>query len=270
MAYIYDKDGNIIDVGGGGTASAIDYDKCVKGIAHRGYSTVAPENTLPAYKLAKQMGFNYVEADIVYTSDNVPVLSHDTTIDRCSDGSGTISNMTFEQLQQYDFGSWKSSAYAGTKIPSASQFLYLCKALGLHPYFDLRNATQAQYQILVDAVEANGMTGKVTYVSGSSNLAIIKTLSPSARLGIIHNSAVTSSLITTAQGLQTESNEVFIDCDSYYANAEACTLCQGGDIPLEIWTINNTSTILNMNPYITGVTSDGIIAGKVLYEANIN
>lgn len=270
MANIYDYEGNIIDISGGGTASAIDYDKFVKGIAHRGYSTVAPENTLPAYKLAKQMGFNYVEADIVYTSDNVPVLSHDTTIDRCSDGSGTISNMTFEQLQQYDFGSWKSSTYAGTKIPSASQFLYLCKTLGLHPYFDLRNATQAQYQILVDAVEANGMKGHVTYVSGSSNLSIIKTLDPSARIGIIHNSAITSSLITTAQGLQNESNEVFIDCDSYYVNAESCTLCQGGGIPLEMWTINTASAILNMNPYITGVTSDGIIAGKILYDANIS
>lgn len=269
MANIYDVNGNAIDVGGGETAQGIDYDKCVKGIAHRGYSIAAPENTLPAYRLAKQMGFNYVEADIVYTSDNVPVLSHDTTIDRCSDGSGTISTMTFEQLQQYDFGSWKSSKYAGTKIPSASQFLYLCKALGLHPYFDLRNASQAQYQILVNAVKANGMAGKVTYVSGAGNLAIIKNLSPLARLGIIHNSAVTSSLITTAQGLQTEKNEVFIDCDAYYVNSDACSLCQDGGIPLEIWTVNNVSGILNMNPYITGVTSDSIIAGKILYNANI-
>ena len=269
MANIYDVNGNIIDITSG-AASAIDYDKFVKGIAHRGYSTVAPENTLPAYKLAKQMGFNYVEADICYTSDNVPVLSHDTTIDRCSNGTGLISSMTFEQLQQYDFGSWKSSAYAGTKIPSASQFLALCKDLGLHPYFDLRNATQAQYQILLDAVDACGMKGNVTYVSGSSNLATIKGLDTSARLGIIHSSAITSSTITTAQGLKNDTNEVFIDCDSYYVNAEACALCNAGGIPLEVWTLNTTSAITGMNAYITGVTSDSLIAGKILYEANIS
>lgn len=270
MAYIYDLNGNILDVsGGGGTASSIDYDKFVKGIAHRGYSTVAPENTLPAYKLAKQHGFNYVECDIVYTLDNIPVLSHDDTIDRCSNGSGSISQMTFEQLQQYDFGSWKSAVYAGTKIPSAKQFISLCKNLGLHPYFDLRNSTQARYQILVNLVKAHGMTGRVTYVSGVSNLEIIKTIDPTARLGIIHNSAITSSTITSAQGLKTDDNEVFIDCDRYYVNAEACELCETSNIPLEIWTVN-ASQILSMNPYITGCTSDAQIAGKVLYDANIN
>lgn len=270
MAYIYDANGNVIDIAGsGGTASAIDYDKFVKGIAHRGYSTVAPENTLPAYKLAKQNGFNYVECDIVYTSDDVPVLSHDTTIDRCSNGSGTISNMTFEQLQQYDFGSWKSPVYAGTKIPSAEQFIALCKNLGLHPYFDLRNNTQARFQILVDLVKAYGMEGHVTYVSGVSNLNIIKTIDPNARIGIIYNSTITSDTITTAQSLRTGTNEVFIDCDRSYVNDAACELCMNAGIPLEIWTVN-AAQILAMNPYITGCTSDGQIAGKVLYEANIN
>lgn len=269
MAYIYDVNGSIIDVSGGGTASALDYDKFVKGIAHRGYSTVAPENTLPAYQLAKEMGFNYVEADIVYTSDNVPVLSHDTTIDRCSDGTGSISSMTFEQLQQYDFGSWKSATYAGTKIPSAPQFLALCKNIGLHPYFDLRNATQAQYEILLDSVDACGMKGHVTYVSGSGNLAIIKTIDADARIGIIHNAAITATTISTAQGLLTGTNEVFIDCDNYYVNDSACALCQDGGIPLEIWTVNTASSIQNMNSYITGVTSDSLIAGKILYDANI-
>jgi len=270
MAYIYDSNGNIIDISGGGTASALDYDTFVKGIAHRGYSTIAPENTLPAYKLAKTNGFNYVEADIVYTSDNVPVLSHDTTIDRCSDGTGSISSMTFEQLQQYDFGSWKSSAYTGTKIPSALQFLTLCRALGLHPYFDLRNASQAQYEILIDNVLSTGMKGHVTYVSGSSNLSIIKSLDANARIGIIHNSAITSTTIETAQGLLTGTNEVFIDCDSYYVNSTAIELCKGSGIPLEMWTVNTASSIVNMDTYITGVTSDSLIAGKILYDANIS
>ena len=120
---IYDLQGNTID--SGGTGSAIDYDKTVKAVAHRGYSSTAPENTLPAYKLAKQNGFNYVECDVSMTSDGVPMLLHDATINRTSNGSGTLSQMTYAEVREYDFGSWKSSAYAGTVIPTFEEFIAL-------------------------------------------------------------------------------------------------------------------------------------------------
>ena len=80
----------------------------VLSVNHRGYSAIAPENTLPAYRLSKEKGFRYVETDVSFTSDGVPVLLHDASIDRTSDGTGKIAEMTFEQVRQYDFGSWKS------------------------------------------------------------------------------------------------------------------------------------------------------------------
>ena len=99
-------------------AVSMDYDRSVKGVNHRGYSTVAPENTLPAYVLSRKMGFQYAECDVSFTSDGVPVLLHDSTIDRTSDGSGSIGSLTLEEVRQYDFGSWKGEQYAGTKIPT--------------------------------------------------------------------------------------------------------------------------------------------------------
>lgn len=260
---LYDIEGNIIDFG----TSAMDYDKTVKAVAHRGFSSLAPENTLPAYKLAKEKGFAYVECDISFTSDGVPMLLHDTTINRTSNGKGTLSQMTYEQVRQYDFGSWKSSAYAGTVIPTFTEFITLCRNLGLHPYIELKNNatyTEAQIQGLVDTVNELGMKGKVTWISFSSTyLGYVKAYDAEARLGYVANS-VTSAVITTAQGLKTETNEVFVDSESR-TDAE-CTLCIDGGLPMETWTVDSTSTIIGMNPYITGVTSNSLIAGKILYE----
>lgn len=266
MANIYDYQGNIIQIGGG----SVDYDRTVKGVAHMGFSSVAPQNTLPSYRLAKEKGFFYVECDISFTSDGVAVLLHDATINATSNGTGNIGDMTWAQVQQYDFGSWKSPVYAGTKIPSFEQFIRLCRDIQLHPYIELKNNatyTEAQIQGLVDIVNAHGMRGKVTWISfQTSYLNYVKNYDDEARLGfIVFN--VTSSSITTANGLKTGKNEVIID-SQHYTDAE-CALCANAKIPLEVWTIDSTSTIQGMNPYVSGVTSNTLHAGKVLYEANI-
>lgn len=275
---VYNIDGINIDESEG-AAQAIDYDTAVKGINHRGYNTVAPENTLPAYKLSKSHGFYYVETDVSFTSDNVAVLLHDNTINRTarnSDGTEisetiNISDITYEQVLTYDFGIWKSSTYAGTKIPTLSQFLALCKNIGLYPYIELKsngNYTQSQIQSIVDEVEKHGLKGKVTYISFSSTfLTYVKNYDSNARLGYVQSGSGTDGMITTATGLKTTGNEVFMD--TYDKSDSWVEKCRVAGLPLEIWTIDSASTIQNMNPYITGVTSNSLIAGKVLYDANI-
>lgn len=251
-------------------AVAIDYDQNVKAIAHRGYSATAPENTIPAYVLAKKNGFNYAECDISFTSDGVAVLLHDSTIDRTSNGSGSISGMTYAQAAQYDFGNWKSADYAGTKIATFSEFIMVCKALCLHPYIELKNNgayTQEQITGIVSAVKAHGMRGKVTYISYSMTfLGYVKDADPEARLGYLRDTNITESTIQTALTLRTEKNEVFMDVSNTFLTDEIVRLCMENDLPLEIWTVNDAGKIESMNPYITGVTSDRLIAGKILND----
>lgn len=255
------------------TNAAIDYDFNVNNVAHRGYSTIAPENTLPAYKLAKQRGFKYAECDISFTSDNVPVLLHDSTIDRTSDGTGNINNLTYEQVSQYDFGSWKSSVYAGTKIPTFEEFILLCKNIGLQPYIELKDTatyTATQIQGLVDTVKRYGMDGKVTWISFSlTYLGYVKNYDSKARLGYVVNS-ITDTVISQTLDLKTTGNEVFIDCKASNANQTSVNKCINNNIMLEVWTINEAQYIISMNPYITGVTSNDLLAGKILYDYNIN
>lgn len=77
-------------------------------VAHRGASGDAPEHTLEAYELALAQGADGLECDVRLTSDGELVCIHDRTIDRTSDGTGVISEMSLAQLREYDYGSWHS------------------------------------------------------------------------------------------------------------------------------------------------------------------
>lgn len=260
----YMQDG-IVDAG-------VNYDLNVKAINHRGFNPIAPENTIPAFILSKEKGFNYVECDVAFTSDSIPVLNHDDTIDRTSDGTGAVFEKTYQELYQYDFGSWKSAEYAGTKIATFKEFLVLCKNIGLHPYIELKTSgkyTKEQICSLVNMVEAYGMKGKVTWISFSAAyLAYVCEFDKNARVGFLR-SEVSTDAISIAAGLKTADNEVFLDCGHASATEENVKLCIEAGIPLEVYTPNTEAAINGLHPYITGVTSDKLVAGKVRHDASM-
>lgn len=99
-------------------------------IAHRGLDGY-PENTYTAILAAIDAGYKAVECDIARTVDGVYVLSHDWTIDRCSNGKGRINELTYSELLNYDFGSWGGQEYAGEKIARLEDVLLLCKKRGV-------------------------------------------------------------------------------------------------------------------------------------------
>ncbi len=94
-------------------------------IAHRGASNDAPENTLTAINLAVEQGSDAIEFDIRGTKDNIPVLMHDDTINRTTNSSipYKVENLSYQELLQYDAGSWFSSEYSNEPIPSLEQVL---------------------------------------------------------------------------------------------------------------------------------------------------
>lgn len=250
----------------------------VKGINHRGYNTIAPENTLPAYRLSRKMGFEYAECDVSFTSDGVPVLLHDLTINRTArntDGSAisetiNISSITYEQALNYDFGVWKGAEYTGTKIPTLKQIVTLCRNIGLHLYIEFKadGTTEALVRDCVDIVNECNMLGNVTFISFSYLvLGFVKTYEPSARIGYLVMDGITDSAIQIASEMKTSENEVIIDSKTY-TSAEV-SKCKSAGLPLEIWTINDVNTIQTMDAYISGVISDSLMAGKVLYDFEV-
>src|SRR3974390_2332177 len=87
----------------------------VVAISHRGEHLQHPENTIPAFEEAIRLGADFIEVDVQTTSDGKLVLSHDGTVDRCTNGKGRIAEMTFEQVEEFDAGVKRSPEFAGTK-----------------------------------------------------------------------------------------------------------------------------------------------------------
>ena len=84
--------------------------------AHRGFSTVAPENSLPAFGSAVALGATEIEFDLWWTKDGEIVSIHDATLDRVSNGKGKVFDHTYEELLKLDFGSKTGKHFAGLKI----------------------------------------------------------------------------------------------------------------------------------------------------------
>ena len=91
--------------------------------AHRGFNTIAPENSMPAFGSAIAMGAEEIEFDLWWTKDEEVVSIHDAKLDRVSDGTGYVWDYTYEELLAFDFGSKFSDAYAGLKIIKFEEIL---------------------------------------------------------------------------------------------------------------------------------------------------
>jgi glycerophosphoryl diester phosphodiesterase len=100
-------------------------------IAHRGGGLLAPENTLAGLRLARNLGFQAVEFDVKLAEDGTPVLMHDDTLERTTDGRGAVADMGYEALSALDAGGWFGNEYAGEPVPSFAAACALCMEAGL-------------------------------------------------------------------------------------------------------------------------------------------
>ncbi len=136
-------------------------------IGHRGYPAVAPENTMPSFKYAMELGVDWIETDVQLTKDNVLVLFHDNDLARITGVNGTISDYTYDELCQMDFGKWFSDDYADTRIPKLQELLDLVKDDDVKIYLELKDIGEADgfVQAIYDMIEASGMHDRVVYAS---------------------------------------------------------------------------------------------------------
>lgn len=101
--------------------SAMYADKRVLVYGHRGASAYAPMNTIPAFELAAEQGADGIELDVHLSKDGHLVIVHDFSVDKTTDGEGTVTEMTLAELKAFDAGSWFGSKFAGTRIPTLDE-----------------------------------------------------------------------------------------------------------------------------------------------------
>lgn len=111
-----------------------------RALAHRGGGTLAPENTLAGIRCGIAHGFRAVEFDAMLAADAVPVLIHDETLDRTTDGRGRVAEHTAAQLAVLDAGGWRAARFAGEPVPTLAQAAALCRAAGVWMNVEIKPA----------------------------------------------------------------------------------------------------------------------------------
>lgn len=138
----------------------------VKYIAHRGMSSLAPENSLAAFKLAGEYGYYGAECDIMETADNNFILMHDETVDRMTNGSGTVMGMTLAQVKNLKIDNGKGIAkYSNEKVPTLEEYLNVCKIYDMIPVMEIKTIKQESVPKLLDIVRKWGFENKAVFIS---------------------------------------------------------------------------------------------------------
>lgn len=254
----------------------------VHGVAHRGawsnaYGDEYPENSLMSVKRAKANGYDFVECDVRFSSDNVPYLLHDADLNRVTNGRITSQIHTLESsyLDTVDISDTKGKY--SEKLVRFEAFIKLCSQLNVHPYIEVQNnggadITSEQAGILVNIVKRYGLANNATWISFNNVLLLkIVGVDPFARIGynIANNFTDMPTLRTRLTGMQTGVNEVFTNSDSTNPSIDniiktSMSLCCG----VEVWTVNTVEEMVAFSEkgYISGYTTDRVNASTAIAE----
>jgi len=157
---------------------------------HRGACGYAPENTLEAFELAAKQGAAGVELDVHLSRDGEVVVAHDETINRVSDGTGYIRDMTLAELKKYHFNK-PHPEYKDARIPTLREVFELLKPYGLHVNVELKNSLIDYFGMELKCIEiaqAAGMEDMVLYSSfNHHSLLRVKGLNSKAKCSLLYD-----------------------------------------------------------------------------------
>ena len=159
-----------------GGASVVPFDNVMKYprlCAHRGFNTIAPENTMPAFGAAVALGAEEIEFDLWSTKDGVLVSAHDATLERVSNGKGKIYEHTYEELLELDFGVKHGAKFAGLKITTFEEILQKFAGrviMNIHVKIWDMNFDNPMIEEIVALIRKYDCEGHIYFMTSSDNI----------------------------------------------------------------------------------------------------
>ena len=160
--------------------------------AHRGFSGMYPENSPLAFRMAtEKTNADGIESDVHISKDGQLVIFHDASVERTSNGTGFIRDLTYAQLLELDIGAWKSPEFAGQHIWTLGQLLDFCREARMLLNLELKNYEvfyDGLEQRVIDEVCARGMQEQV-FVSSFNHISMqrFKDLCPEIETGLLYD-----------------------------------------------------------------------------------
>ena len=163
----------------------------VEVIAHRGFSAVAPENTLASLRAGMEAGADALEFDLQVSADGVAFLFHDDTLDRTTDAGGPFRAWAARDLDGVDHGSWFDETFRGEPVAPLEHGLDLVAGWPGRLYPELKGApTPEEVGRIVAQVRAHGLLERTVFIAIDWTLLdYVRAHAPTAAVGYIVNKA---------------------------------------------------------------------------------
>jgi glycerophosphoryl diester phosphodiesterase len=213
-----------------------------KVISHRGFSHKAPENTLASVAASIAIGTDACEFDVRTTADDRVVLMHDATVDRTTNGTGEISQMTLADAQALDAGSWKGVDYIGQPVPSLDDVFELMAASRQQAVVEIKDPAAAEG--IVTCGRKYAMTHRTIALSEDpATLGKIKAANPNITRALLctafpkdikGSAAQTNWLIDQAN----KASAKVVDIDYRFTSAAMISTLHHAGIKVWVWTVN--------------------------------
>jgi glycerophosphoryl diester phosphodiesterase len=215
--------------------------------AHRGASKAAPENTLPAFQAAIELGADGVELDVQYSSDGALVVFHNPKLEATTNGEGRVTSHTLAELQALDAGSWFAPQFAGTRIALLGEVLDLLKdkLLVNIEIKALDSATMNLGKDVVKAVRERDMVDQVVLSSFNPDaLRRAKKAGPEIECGLLLAPDLPGwtrwDIVRRFSGADALHPELPMVDEAYMSRARQL------DMPVRVWTVNEEADMRRM------------------------
>lgn len=206
-------------------------------VAHRGFSSSAPENSLAAYRLAGEAGFKYAECDIRMTKDNEWILIHDPMLSRLTNGKGLVSERTLEEIKLFKYKRGANiKLYEDESIATLREFLEVCNEYDINPVIEIKRGSRQGFQDLIGLLYEFDIVEKAIIIDYSfDNLKIIRELCAEVKMMILCKIA-SKKVLRQAQELGNCGINVL-----YLFTTRNSALSEGIEkgIPINCWTVDS-------------------------------
>jgi len=207
-------------------------------LAHRGACALAPENTLSAFRMAMDIGADGVEFDVTLSKDGVPVVIHDPTLERTTNGKGQVCEKTLAELKELDAGRWFSAKYEGEKIPTLREALL---AIRTDRVVDVEiksypgDAADKTDRIISEIKKTRNIDTVIISSFDSEVLRRAKEILPEIRTGFTFSEMSPEEVFKRAADIRAD----FLEPDSRLIRGAAARMMKELGYGITVWTVND-------------------------------
>jgi glycerophosphoryl diester phosphodiesterase len=240
-------------------------------MAHRGASGLAPENTLAAFRRALADGADTLELDVTLTRDGQVVVIHDSTLDRTTNGSGPVGDLTLSQIKELDAGAWFGPEFAGERVPTLQEVLDLAGADVLLEV-ELKTLSPWPRSLVngvVAVIEQNGAERRVIVQSFNPGaLFHLERANPQIATGLLYHGGLPLPLRNRWFNALAHPDSMNLGLE--LATAQHVAMLQGKGYPVVVWTVNEPEDMRRLVALgVDGIMTDRPdLLAQVVLEAN--